>query len=251
MSENYITLDDLNTRIHTVETPKELWQLMLNFYQQRGIKMASYHHLGNNKSPSPMDDLLISTEGFPDDWVCEYIEARLYTVDPIPELALSSTRPFLWSETRRLINVTEEQSDFLHRLTEKGLGDGLAIQVFGPLLRNGYVGLGFGREAPNLTPQAIRELQYAAQLGHLAYCNLVSTHNQAAMGLTPRENEILEWIARGKSNSVIAQILGVSPHTIDTLVRRMFEKLNVRDRVSAAIKGLGSGLIQTGLKDVA
>ena len=50
-------------------------------------------------------------------------------------------------------------------------------------------------------------------------------------------------MARGKSNGVIAEILGISDHTVDTLVRRVFAKLGVGDRISAAIKGIGAGLV--------
>ena len=68
--------------------------------------------------------------------------------------------------------------------------------------------------------------------------------DEAPAALTPREAEVLTWIARGKSNSVIADILGVSPHTVDTLVRRIYGKLEVADRTTAAIHGIGAGLIQ-------
>jgi LuxR family transcriptional regulator/LuxR family quorum-sensing system transcriptional regulator CciR len=50
-------------------------------------------------------------------------------------------------------------------------------------------------------------------------------------------------MARGKSNSVIADIIGVSSNTVDTHVRRIFVKLQVRDRVSAAVIATGQGLI--------
>ncbi|MEX0367477.1 MAG: LuxR C-terminal-related transcriptional regulator [Ruegeria sp.] len=41
----------------------------------------------------------------------------------------------------------------------------------------------------------------------------------------------------------MADILLLSPHTVDTLVRRIFSKLDVADRTTAAIRGVGAGLI--------
>ncbi|PRY21266.1 DNA-binding CsgD family transcriptional regulator [Aliiruegeria haliotis] len=64
--------------------------------------------------------------------------------------------------------------------------------------------------------------------------------------LSARQKEILSWVALGKSNSVVASILGISPHTVDTHLRRAFERLGTTDRTVAAIKGINAGLISTG-----
>lgn len=61
--------------------------------------------------------------------------------------------------------------------------------------------------------------------------------------LTPRERDVLELVSLGKSNTIIAQILELSPHTVDTYMRRIYQKLGVSDRVSAAIKAHGSGMV--------
>lgn len=60
--------------------------------------------------------------------------------------------------------------------------------------------------------------------------------------LTQREAEVLSWVAQGKSNTVIAKIMGVSPHTIDNYLRRTYTKIGVNSRTSAAIKALLLGL---------
>jgi LuxR family transcriptional regulator/LuxR family quorum-sensing system transcriptional regulator CciR len=41
----------------------------------------------------------------------------------------------------------------------------------------------------------------------------------------------------------MAEILDLSPNTVDTYVRRIFRKLHVGDRVTAALRGLALGLI--------
>ncbi|WP_244520908.1 response regulator transcription factor [Aliiruegeria lutimaris] len=66
---------------------------------------------------------------------------------------------------------------------------------------------------------------------------------ECEIGLSPREAEILRWIARGKSNSVIAEILGISRHTVDTHIRRIYRKLGAGDRTTAALRGMESGLL--------
>jgi DNA-binding CsgD family transcriptional regulator len=52
-------------------------------------------------------------------------------------------------------------------------------------------------------------------------------------GLTSREAEVLGWIARGKQNAEIAQLLFISPNTVRKHVENIFEKLDVRTRTAA------------------
>lgn len=57
-------------------------------------------------------------------------------------------------------------------------------------------------------------------------------------GLTQRESEVLLWIARGKSNRDIGEILGLSPRTVNKHLEQVYAKLGVENRASAAIKAI-------------
>jgi DNA-binding NarL/FixJ family response regulator len=54
------------------------------------------------------------------------------------------------------------------------------------------------------------------------------------LALTQREAEVLTWIARGKSNRDIGEILGISPRTVNKHLEQIFMKLGVENRASAA-----------------
>jgi DNA-binding NarL/FixJ family response regulator len=60
--------------------------------------------------------------------------------------------------------------------------------------------------------------------------------------LTPREKEILELIASGRSNPQIAQVLYLSPKTVRNNVSTIFMKLQVADRGEAAVAARDAGL---------
>ena len=53
-------------------------------------------------------------------------------------------------------------------------------------------------------------------------------------GLTPREAEVVGWVARGKTNVEIAAALFISPQTVRKHLENIFDKLGVRTRTAAA-----------------
>ena len=54
--------------------------------------------------------------------------------------------------------------------------------------------------------------------------------------LSPREQEVLELLARGYLYKEIADRLNISVPTVNTYIRRMYEKLHVRSRSQAVAK---------------
>ena len=65
--------------------------------------------------------------------------------------------------------------------------------------------------------------------------NLIST-------LTPRESEILELLAEGQSNKLIAKNLGISDGTVKLHVKSILRKLEIHSRVEAAVIAVEHGL---------
>ncbi|WP_414664579.1 response regulator [Horticoccus sp. 23ND18S-11] len=59
-----------------------------------------------------------------------------------------------------------------------------------------------------------------------------------ALGLTPREAEVLFWVARGKTNDEIATVLGIGLTTVKKHLESTFSKLGVENRTTAAAMAL-------------
>jgi DNA-binding NarL/FixJ family response regulator len=60
--------------------------------------------------------------------------------------------------------------------------------------------------------------------------------------LTEREREVVAWVATGRSNQEIAEVLVVSPDTVRTHVSRAMVKLHARDRAQLVVFAMESGL---------
>lgn len=120
----------------------------------------------------------------------------------------------------------------------------VTFPVHGPGGRNGCFSLVYDETDDAKMEQKVRLLQWTCQNAHLRFCKIGLTNSKDTPKLTGREKEILSWVARGKSNNVIAQILGISPHTVNTYMRRIFLKLGTSDRTSVSLIGINNGLIE-------
>lgn len=235
-------VEDFVSVLDRVKTPHGLWRLGARYFSGTCVNRASYHHLPPPGAPDA-GETRITAQGYPEEWVRKYVSERLYRVDPVALFSQRSVEPFFWSDITRLKSVSPEEQRYLAMLERADFGDGLAMQVFGPNGRAGHVCLGISTDAADLPAPRIREFQWVCQLAHLKYCTMIEPELGVRPSLTSRETEILTWVSRGKSNAVIAEILGLSPHTVDAHVRRVYLKLGVTDRISAALRGLGIGLI--------
>ena len=62
--------------------------------------------------------------------------------------------------------------------------------------------------------------------------------------LTSRENEVLRWVAHGKSAWEIGEILGITKRTVDEDVQTAVHKLGATNRTNAVAIALHDGLIK-------
>jgi RNA polymerase sigma factor (sigma-70 family) len=89
--------------------------------------------------------------------------------------------------------------------------------------------------APSVTRRLVERFASQRSIG--------STHRDVLSELTAREQEVLRLVARGLSNSEIADHLTISETTVKSHVSRVLMKLGLRDRVQAVVLAYETGLV--------
>jgi DNA-binding CsgD family transcriptional regulator len=125
---------------------------------------------------------------------------------------------------------------------ELGVEDQYMVPVYGPHNVHGVISFGYPRKLIWREDTFLQELEAIATSHHLRVVRHYGQSNEE-VELSKREKEVLSWIAKGKSNADIADILEISSSSVDTYTRRAFEKMGVHDRVSATVAGLRHRLI--------
>ncbi len=152
-------------------------------------------------------------------------------------VAVSGEGAILWStpQIHNLLAKTGDADTCLFRLG-RALGDWLgAAQSAEDRRKSFMLGLSedlavqlhpLGRVGPDENLFRVTAEDEAGQISAL----------QERFELTQREAEVLIWIAKGKSNKDIGEILGLSPRTVNKHLEQIFVKLGVENRASAAVR---------------
>ncbi|WP_172970181.1 LuxR family transcriptional regulator [Erythrobacter sp. THAF29] len=215
-----------------------------DFAQSRGATSGSYRLVPSFHSQLDPDALLYHF-GFPEAWVRLYDEDPDFRRhDPIADYVIQAGRPMTWQEALSARALTPEQQEFAEAMTEHGLIHGMAAPIYGPHGREAYVTFSWDRPPAEGDEELIEELTAYATKLHRQIVLMIEPAVGERPAFSRREREVLIWIARGKSNSDIATILGVSDATVSTYVSRIFRKLGVHNRMAATLMGLKHGLVR-------
>jgi DNA-binding NarL/FixJ family response regulator len=194
-------------------------------------------------------DERIELVGEADDGSAAAYRTRLLRPDVVlmdvrmPDLdGISATRELLaaFPEVKVVILTTFEDDDYIFGALNAGASGFLLKRTRPEELIAGIhtVAAGDSLLSPSVTSRVIERMarQPAAD----------SELSARLTELTPRELEVLELVARGRSNAEIAAGLVIEESTVKTHVKRVLVKLGARDRVQAVIFAYESGLTRPG-----
>ncbi len=194
-------------------------------------------------------DVYVGAANYPASWMALYNDPEFRRHDPVSDYVMQKGQIMIFEDVIAQQRLTAGQQDFVDRLRAAKLNHGFGLPLYGPNGRSAYVTVGFDRPLHAEIDHQLSVMVLA--LAILAYgriMQIILERARSAVSLSRREQAVLNAMCAGLSNRQISDVLGISPATVDTYVRRVFAKLDVNDRTYAILKALTLGL--TTLDDV-
>lgn len=118
------------------------------------------------------------------------------------------------------------------------------------LLRAGAIGYVLKDDPSEMLVQAIRAAAegrewISPQVARILIESVRNSHRGVPDQLTDRELEVLQWMARGRTNTEIAEELVISEHTVKNHVTNIFRKLDLETRVEAVLYAISAEIVST------
>lgn len=181
---------------------------------------------------------------WPPDVLRAYSERNLESRDPLVFAARRRIAPFTWDEVYSDPHLPDDSREVYQFANDFGWIDGFSIPIHGPGGYQGLVSL-LAREKLALTPRDRAVLEAMARTLHERCRNTVGlgSPDTAVPKLTMRETECMRWVAAGKSDWEVGQVLGISSATAHFHVERVKKKLNKATRTEAVATLVLHGLI--------
>jgi DNA-binding CsgD family transcriptional regulator len=180
---------------------------------------------------------------WPAEWLWQYQKNDFVRHDLLPIVARFSTQPFTWLEALAGRTPTAKQTE--HHEWAKGIGivDAIAVPIHHP---GGDLGLCACIADHPIEDTFERDALQMASLFAYRRCRELGGQSQASsapMLLTPREAECLRWVLKGKSDTDIGKILGISHTTVHFHIERVKKKLGVKTRTQATATVVSLGYL--------
>ena len=221
---------------------EEVWQMFCTELVRFGFDrlLYGYSRFGTENSVGPWEDALILSNMDPA-YLKKFIEEEYYKHAPLADWALNHTgaRPWAYPEGG-YEKLTKTQREVVELNMSYGLNAGYSISFATPTPRS-RAAIAMGAR-PGLSQEDVNALwqrdgllvSVIANMTHLKIISLPHINERAK--LSRRQQEVLNWVADGKTYQDIATIMGVTMGTVEKHLRLVRQKLNVETTPQAVLK---------------
>ena len=211
-------------------------------FQFDHFALAQRQSPGSDGGQCPLG--MVRLTSFPDSWVEQLMGRGRITDDPVLLASERSMTPFAWRDLDHIMPLTGRHKIYMAQAQAAGLADGYTVPIHVPGQASGLVSfvMGGGRELP---ADSLPAAQYLACFAFEAArrLNLGARGQVAGQGtrLTQRQLDCVVLAARGKSNWVAGQLLGLSAATVHKYLEAAKQRYGVSSRTELVVRALYDG----------
>jgi LuxR family quorum sensing-dependent transcriptional regulator len=180
----------------------------------------------------------------PQDYIEHYKEQNYLARDPMITELRKTLHPYSWNDVRGRRKLSKPETRIVDEGRDFGVNNGIIVPIV-TLSGSLSVFSPCGPD-PDLSQRARSALEIIGIYSQQALKRaLIHKQREEAVHtpLTPREREIMQWVAVGKSDDEIATLLSISPMTVTTHVESAKRKLDAFRRTYAVVQAIRFGEI--------
>jgi LuxR family transcriptional regulator, quorum-sensing system regulator CciR len=227
--ESCSTIDDMTALREAVQTSCR--QLGFDYF-------AIIHHIRFGR---PSSDKVRLTN-YPIEWVAKLRQDESFQ-EPVLKAAERTSSGFLWSRLHEFVPLGEREINYMKRAAQHGLAEGFTVpnHIPGETLGSCHFAVRRREDLPD------HNLPAAQALGAFAFeaaRKLLEKNQQStdrylpAAPLTDRQRDCVLFAARGKSDTVIAQLLNIRPKTVNEHIEAAKRRYLVATRAQLIVRAL-------------
>lgn len=231
--------DDLLSLLSSAETEQDLFGKL----QAEARKICFDHCAYGLRLPlhfTQPKTVMFNT--YPTDWQARYIAENYLDIDPIVRHGASTLLPLVWTN-----HVFEAAPEFWEEAHSHGIQYGWSQSSISVQGIRGMLTL--ARSDENLSEEELRDkgshMIFLAQAAHQCMSERVAARllPEAAVKLSGREKEVLQWTAEGKTSAEISEIMNITERTVNFHIAKTMEKLNCANKTAATVRAALLGLL--------
>lgn len=238
-----VGLDGLGKLQATIEAQgRELTSRGLLTLIRDGLELLNVAYLALHVPPLTRRQFY-SEVTYSDEWVDRYVSQGYVKIDPVMPAAAAGIMPIDWSAIDR---SKREVHDFFVDAEAYGVGNqGITIPIRGANGERAFFSINMQATDADWAIFKKENMSILQAVAHFYHNKVLETHGISFpdVALTPRQAEVLRWAANGKSIKDAAEIMQLSPHTVQTYLEGAKSRLQALNTVHAVARALQLQLI--------
>jgi LuxR family quorum sensing-dependent transcriptional regulator len=180
---------------------------------------------------------------WPEAWLRHYDRNGYFRDDPVARQCFATFEPFAWSDVPVNLERQPRAARIMSEAAEHGLRDGLSIPIHDARGHQAIVSM--AGERLDMTPKMRRAVHLVSLYAFGAGERLLGRGAGIdATPLSPRERDVLAWMASGRTAEQTADVLGIRRTTVESHLLRARQKLGTLNTTHTVVEALRRGQLQ-------